>query len=281
MKGLRRVISKAPRLLVVGLIVSGSACNLHNIHLTPGDQTPPAPARAAKSATTPEPVAITSGPTLVQAMHDRYAGKWYKTLTMVQKTTVGLPSGGELKQTWYQASQLPGKTRIETDHAAKTGVLYVRDSIYSIAGGKLARADTGRNDLWTLGYDVYVQSPERTRELLDRAGFDVADFHQTTWQGTPVYVVGAREGDTVSKQFWIERDRLLVVRMIGRSPQGRSDVRLSDYRRAGNAWIAREVEQYVNGKRRVREEYSDVEVNAKLSPTLFDPRKWSSAPHWR
>ncbi|HEY7395841.1 MAG TPA: hypothetical protein VH559_13395 [Gemmatimonadaceae bacterium] len=277
------MVSKAPRLFVVGLIVSAGACaRLRNIHLTPGDQPSlPTPADGAKSARTPELVDITSGPTLVQAMHDRYAGKWYKTLTMVQKTTVGLPSGGELKQTWYQASQFPGKTRIETDRAAKTGVLYVRDSVYSIAGGKLARADTGRNDLWTLGFDVYAQSPERTREALDRAGFDLTDFHETTWEGKPVYVVGALEGDTVSKQFWIERDRLLVVRMIGRSPQGRSDVRLNDYRRVGNAWVAREVEQYVNGKRRVHEQYSDVAINAKLSPALFDPKKWSSAPHWR
>jgi|SRR5215510_6520448 len=280
MKVLHRVVSKAPRLLVVGLIVSGGACA--RIHLTSGDQTSlPTPADGSKSATAVKLVPITSGPTLVQAMYDRYAGRWYKTLTAVQQTTVGLPSGGELKQTWYQASQLPGKTRIETDRTAKTGVLYVRDSVYSIAGGKLARADTGRNDLWTLGFDVYAQSPERTREALDRAGFNLANFYETTWQGKPVYVVGAAEGDTVSKQFWIERDRLLVVRMIGRSPQGRSDVRLSDYRRAGNAWVAREVEQYVNGKRRVHEQYSDVEVNAKLSPALFDPRKWSSAPRWR
>ena len=177
----RRVVSKAPRLLVVGLIVSGSACKLH---VATGDHTSaPAPAGGAKTATTPDPVGITSGTTLVQAMHDRYAGKWYKTLTMVQKTTVGLTSGGELRQTWYQASQFPGKIRIETDRAAKTGVLYVHDSVYSIAGGKLARADTGRNDLWTLGYDVYVQSPERTRALLDRAGFDLTGFYETTWQG--------------------------------------------------------------------------------------------------
>ena len=273
------MVSKAPRLFVVGLIVSGSACRLH---VTSGDRTSaPTPAGGPKSVTTPEPVAITSGTTVVQAMHNRYAGKWFKTLTMVQKTTVGLASGGELKQTWYQASQLPGKIRIETDQAAKSGVLYVRDSVYSIAGGKLARADTGRNDLWTLGYDVYAQSPEVTSALLDRAGFDLTVFHETTWQGKPVYVVGAPEGDTVSKQFWIERDRLLVVRVIGRSPQGRSDMRLSDYRRIGDAWIACEVEQYVNGKRRLRQEYSDVSVNAKLSPALFDPRKWSSVPHRR
>src|SRR5215510_2696329 len=279
MKVLHRVVSKAPRLLVVGLIVSGSACHFH---VTPGDHTSqPTPADGGKSAPTPEPVAITSGTTLVQAMHERYVGKWYKTLTMVQKTTVGLASGGELKQTWYQASQLPGKIRIETDPTAKSGVLYVRDSVYSIMGGKLARADTGRNDLWILGYDVYAQSPERTSALLDRAGFDLTGFHETTWKGKPVYVVGAPEGDTVSKQFWIERDRLLVVRVIGRTPQGRSDVRLTNYRRAGDAWIAREVEQYVNGKRRLREEYSDVAINAKLSPVLFDPRKWSSAPRWR
>jgi hypothetical protein len=219
--------------------------------------------------------------TLVQAMHDRYAGKWYKTMTMVQKTTIAIGNGGELNQTWYEASELPGKVRIDTDLSTRSGVLYVRDSVFSIMGGKLARADTGRNDLSILGFDVYVQSPERTRVLLHRAGFDLTDFHEATWQGKPVYVVGAPKGDTVSKQFWIERDRLLFVRMIGRTPQGRTDVRLSDFREAGDAWIALEVEQYVNGKRRLREEYSEVEINPPLSPALFDPQKWTTAPHWR
>lgn len=219
--------------------------------------------------------------TLVQAMHDRYAGKWYRTLTVVQKTTIGLTSGGQLSQTWYEASQLPGKLRIDTDLAAKSGVLYTRDSVFSVLGGKLARADTGRNDLMILGFDVYVQSPERTHTMLHRAGFDLADFHESTWQGKPVYVVGAMKGDTVSKQFWVERDRLLFVRMIGTSPRGRSDVRFNKYQAAGNGWIAAEVEQYVNGKRRLLEQYSDVKVNVTLSPALFDPRRWSTAPHWR
>src|SRR5215468_2050944 len=100
MKVLRRVVSKAPRLFVVGLIVSASACaRLRNIHLTPGDDTAlPTTAEGEPSATPRKLVPITSGSTLVQAMHDRYAGRWYKTVTMVQKTTVGLPSGGELKQ---------------------------------------------------------------------------------------------------------------------------------------------------------------------------------------
>jgi hypothetical protein len=276
----RNVVPTTPRLLVVGLIVLGIAC--HRQQQPAPSVPPPSTTTQPKPLPAPRPAtpAITGGTSLLQAMHDRYAGKWYQTLTFVQKTTISLQSGSEIKQTWHEAMQLPGKLRIDTDLAAHNGTLYSGDSVFAVTAGKLVRADTGRNVLLILGFDVYAQSAAKTMAQLRRDGFDLSKFHEGVWRGKPVYIVGAIWGDTISKQFWVEKERLLFVRLIQRSPQGRSDIHFDDYIPAGGGWIAVEVTQYVNGKRRLLEEYKDVKVDVPLSPALFDPRQWATAPHW-
>src|SRR5262249_20497528 len=131
----RRASLSTPRRLVVGLIVFGSvvACHRNDEEEivpapvrapTPAPRgTPPAPKPAPAA---PESVAIANAPMLLRAMHERYDGKWYRTVTFVQKTTIGLPSGGTVNQTWYEAGELPGRLRIDTDVSARTGVLYAR-----------------------------------------------------------------------------------------------------------------------------------------------------------
>jgi len=213
-------------------------------------------------------------------MHDRYAGKWYRTMSFTQKTTLGLASGGELVQTWYEAGMMPGRLRIDTDLKSKSGQLFARDSVYVFTNGRLSSADTGSNPLLLLGFDVYAQPATRTISELRRRGFDLSVIHEGTWQGKPVYVVGAARGDTLSRQFWVDRDRLLFVRLIERGRQGRSDVRFNQYVETGGGWIAVEVVQLVNGRRRLLEEYSDVRTNVPLSDALFEPRQWGTAPHW-
>lgn len=263
-----------PRLVLVGLLIFASACR----------HRPPANVPASAPAPTPPPApakaTITTAAMLIQAMHDRYAGTWYHTLTFKQKTTLGLPSGGEIVQTWYEAGKFPGRLRIDTDLASKAGVLFAHDSIFNFTGGKLVRADTGLNELVVLGFDVYDQPISRTESILRGLGFDLSRFHEGTWQGTQVYVIGAVRGDTLSKQFWVERDRLLFVRMFENGRQGHTDVRFSKYVPAGRGWVATEVTQLVNGKRRIFEQYSDVRTDVELADALFDPRRWASSPHW-
>jgi hypothetical protein len=236
-------------------------------------RTTPAPPREAAG--------VRSAPTLIDAMHDRYAGDWYHTVAFTQKTTLGLPSGGEIVQTWLESARLPGHLRIDTDVGSKAGVLYARDSIFNFNGGKLTRANAGANELLVLGFDVYTQSPARTEEALRGLGFDLSKFHEGMWDGTPVYVVGAMRGDTTSKQFWIDRNRLLFVRMLESAPQGHTDVRFSGYERAGGGWIATDVTQSVNGKRRIHEQYSNVRTNVELPDAMFDPQHWDAGARIR
>jgi hypothetical protein len=262
--------SRLPLIFGLAIVAAAAACRRQ------APVTPPAPVTPA-----PRPApAINSGEAVIRAMHDRYVGKWYRTITFTQKTTVRLASGSEIVQTWYEAGMLPGRLRIDTDLKSKGGTLFTRDSVYTFVNGRLASADTGVNELLLLGFDVYAQPANRTITTLRRLGFDLDDVHEGTWQGKPVYVVGAPRGDTTSKQFWIDRERMLFLRLIMRTRQGRSDFRFNQYVESGGGWVAVEVAQIVNGRRVLLEEYSDVRTNVPLSESLFAAREWSTATHW-
>jgi len=216
-----------------------------------------------------------SATTLIDAMHERYAAHWFHSLAFTERTTVSLSSGGQFAQSWTGTEALPGRQRIDTDVASSSGMLYVRDSTYTFANGRLTNVAPRTNELLVLGGDVYTQSAVRTAAELRALGFDLYRFHETTWHGDPVYVVGALRGDSLSKQFWVDRERLLVVRVLERTSQGRTDLRLSDFRRAGDGWVAGQVVQYVNGKRRVTETYDDLRADLPVSEAMFDPHGWS------
>jgi hypothetical protein len=117
-------------------------------------------------------------------------------------------------------------------------------------------------------------------------GYDLSKLHEDTWEGKAVYVVGADKGDLKTKQFWIEKDSLLFVRIIEstrKEPTKLSDVRFVDYRKLAGAWIAARVEVHseVDGKDALTfsEDYTEIQANVKLNPGTFDPKQFN-ATHW-
>ena len=61
---------------------------------------PPAPVEAQPAAPAPR---FRTGEAVIDAMRDRYAGKWYTTLTFKQRTSRLLPTGKWSVQTWWEA----------------------------------------------------------------------------------------------------------------------------------------------------------------------------------
>jgi len=275
--------SAAGLLVFAGFVAVLAGCHRSRPAPAPQPTTPArTPPRSTPTPSTAEGAAITSGATLVRAMRELYTNSWYHTVTFRQRTTiVNTTNGHEFVQTWFGAGAFPGRLRIDTDLASKTGTLYRRDSIYSFNAGKLVTADTGTYEPLMLGFDLYTQPAARSDADLRRLGFDLSRFHEGTWQGRPVFIVGAERGDTTSKQFWVDRERLLTVRLLERTARGRTDIRFNKYIRTDKgAWVASEVEQYANGKLRLREEYSDIRTGVPLADALFEPKDWATAPHW-
>jgi hypothetical protein len=233
-------------------------------------------------ATSRDP-AILSADQLLDAMHTRYSGRWYRTLTFVQKSTYLRPDGTTSRvETWYEAAALPGRLRIDLGEPSRgNGVLYRGDSAYSMQAGRIADRRIARNPLLILGFDVYAQDPARTFEQLRAEKFNMTLMRTDTLAGKRVYVVGAGPGDYTSTQFWVEADRLLFVRMIQTDARNRTqDVRFENYVQHGTGWVAETVRVLMDGKLFFLEEYGNVRVNVALDESLFIPDRWSSATHW-
>ena len=180
-------------------------------------------------------------------MHDAYDGKWFKTLTFVQKTTLTRPNGVVDTSTWYEALKSPDRLRIDFGDPSKgNGALYTADSLYVVRGGKVTRAIADGNPFLPFVAGVYDQPLQTTLRQLAPYRFDLSRIRAETWQGQPVYVVGAASPqDLDSPQFWIERDRLQPVRILVKlspAPDAKpNDIRLESYVPLGGGWLATRV----------------------------------------
>ena len=216
---------------------------------------------------------------LIQLMRERYLGKWYRTLTFVQKTTL---ADGRV-ETWYEAAELPGKLRIDiAPLKGKNTLLFRNDSIYEFKGGKLAESHPMVHPLMVLGFDVYAQPAGVTVRQLQSLGFDLGKLYESTWEGRPAYVVGAAAGDSITRQFWIDQERLYFVRMVEpgkQDPSARIETRFNKYIPMGEGWLETEVRFLVNGETKMLEEYTEPKAGVELSPAIFEPSRWVP-PSW-
>jgi hypothetical protein len=220
------------------------------------------------------------GRELIRAMHDRYAGAWYHTLSFTQHNTATDSQGRETHSTWKEYAALPGRLRIDFLPPDSGGLLFRSDSEYVFTGGAAVRSAPLIHPLLVLGFDVYVQPVDTTLAKLGRLGFDLATMREDTWQGRPVYVVGAPAGDSVRAQFWVDRDRLVFVRMLQplrRDSTRAADTRFEDYRRVGGAWVSARVVFLVGGRPVWKEEYVDIRTGEPLAEGLFDPARFTAA----
>lgn len=225
---------------------------------------------------------IADAEALVTAMHDRYADSWYRTLTFRQRNTQTRPDGTVERSVWLEALEMPGRLRIDFVPAEEgNGLLFVADTQYVFQADTLAQKRPRTHPLLLLGFDVYALPPAATLDRLRSLGFDVDVFREDEWQGRPAYVVGAAAGDERSPQFWIDRERLVFVRMIeptGPNGARTAETRFNRYYELAGGWVAPEVEFLVDGERAFLEEYEQVRANVELDPVLFAPDRWASAP---
>lgn len=219
---------------------------------------------------------------LISAMHDHYASQWYHTLTFKQQSVTHKADGTQSTELWYEALMLPGRLRI--DIAAPNsgnGMLFVNDHLYIFKDGKLATQREFIHPLLVLGFDVYAQPVEKTMKQLNDLHVDMTVMHEENFEGRPMYVVGAKQGDLQTLQFWIDKERLYFVRLVrpGEKHPGQvEDIRFENYKQVkGGGWVAEHVAIVSEGKTVFEELYSDVKVNPPLADSFFDPAAFAQS----
>jgi hypothetical protein len=221
-----------------------------------------------------------TGEAILNAMHDRYAKSWYHTLTFTQTTEQRTPADTMTsKQIWKEVALLPGRLWVDIARpAGEVYAMYLGDSLFIWNKDSVLSRIQSPNIFLIMGFDVYAQPVARTLAALGADGYPMSPVREDTWQGRPVYVIGAAAGDTHSHQLWIDKDRLLFLRAI--EPSSQDSTKSLDYRFAGyvqvpGGWVAEDVQLYLGDKLIQREEYYDVRTNVPVDSSIFQ------APHGR
>lgn len=217
-------------------------------------------------------------------MRERYAGRWPESVTFVQKSTFHQPDGSTREETWYEAIASPSMLRIDIAPVEQgNGIIFRNDSLYRFKSGSLAAATRQIHPLLVLSRAVYFVPTDETVAKLRELGFDLTKLREDTWQGRPVYVVGADAGDLESPQFWIDQERLYFVRLIRpvkQKPGATEEIQFNRYQPLGGGWIEGEVIFNLDGRLAFHEEYFDVrQPEEGLGEEPFDPGRWAP-PAW-
>ena len=220
------------------------------------------------------------GASVVKQMHAKYQNAWFATTRFAQKTTNYDADGKASVATWYERIQVPGKLRIDIGPAKDGNAMILNDGqMYTFKQGTRVDSRPIVSIAMLLGFDVYRQSPDITLAQLKHEGIDTAKVHEESWEGQLVYVVGADRGDLDSNQVWIDKERLLLVRVIqpAKNQQGvSSDIRFLDYRKQSHGFIAARIDVYQKNRLVMSEEYSEIETDVPLDAAWFDPSKLST-----
>jgi len=226
-----------------------------------------------------------SGRDLLDQMRAAYAGKWFRTLTFVQQTTIVRADGTRTEQTWYESMRSPGTLRIDVAPLdAGNGSLNLTDKVIVVRGGQVTQTRPDGNPFLPFVAGIYTQPLADTLAQLAPQGYDLTKTRATTVQGRRTWVVGtATPDDLTVPQFWVDADRLVVTRVVLRSGAAGSpllDVALEGYVQSGPSWVATRVTLSAGGAVRQIEEYTDIRTDVNLPDALFDPSQWTTAPHW-
>jgi hypothetical protein len=246
-----------------------------------GQGVPGAPAPIPEPVGVEKPSSISTSRNLVREMHDRYTGKWYKTLTFSQTNTFYTSAGKEQKSEWMQRLSVPGRLRIDfLPLSTKSGLLIQNNRVTTFDNGRRVDSRRSIQPVLTMTGDVYAIPATIIIRRLDSLGVDLDKFHEDKWQGRRVYVMGAEKGDLESNQIWIDADKMLLLRFIQRDKRGDrfvvTDTHVEDYRDLDGYPVPFEYTSYRDGKIFFKEQYENVKVNEPIPPEMFDASRWAA-----
>ena len=266
------------RILFAALAVTG--CSYLQGGSTTGS---PEPVGAAKTPARISSARLTSGPAVLRAMRDVYGGKFLKTMSFLQDNTGYSTNGQEQHSQWYEHIEVPGKLRIAFLPAkTRSGLVQADEKVASFDNGIRVDLRPSVNPLLLLTADVYAAPTAAIMRGLDSLGVDMEMIRTDEWDGHPVYVIGAKAGDSTSNQMWVDAERLVLLRFIQSNKSGEralvSDIRVHNYKDIQGFQIPTEFLVTRNGRPVWREQYANVRVNDPIPAGAFDQAVWNDIP---
>ena len=189
---------------------------------------------------------------IVKKMYSRYAKDFRKSLSFVQQTAFYQNDTILRKAVWYEALVYPDKLRIDINSPDSGNVIFfVNDSAYRYQNNKLKGKSYQPHDLLFVLGGMYSFPLDTVYEKLKRFGYDTQKTFETTWKGKKVIVVGADKEKAGGNQFWVDKEKLVTVRILN------------------------------NKKKKKSEKYTKLKENVKINPDFLDPDKLGEVKFWK
>ncbi|HEV7621255.1 MAG TPA: hypothetical protein VGO09_05960 [Flavisolibacter sp.] len=217
---------------------------------------------------------IPEGEKILKEMHDRYAGKWYSCYTFYQTTEIYRNDSLKKTDIWYEAVQFPDHFRIDFGPADSSNALIFKgDSAYNFKNGILRSVRKDDDDLTFLLGGMYFYPFDVARKKIKELGYDINKAEEETWKGKQIYVIGAKKGEQAN-QVWIDKEKLIIVRMIKYDHKGKLEGIFTDHIKLGNGWTETKAIFYYDNKLIQVEKYHNCRTDLKIDPRLFEPSQF-------
>jgi hypothetical protein len=208
---------------------------------------------------------------VLKKMHNRYAGKWYKTFSFNQTTEIYSNDSLKRTETWYENIKFPNDFRIDFGNPdSGNAVIFKNDSSYFFRGGQRVNVRPDENDLVFLLGGMYFYQFDEVTEKMKSLGYDLDKFHEDTWKGKNVYVIGAGKGEDSVNQLWIETENYSPVRMLKYENKNKEEALFEDHVKLGGGFTETLVRFFINDKLIQVEKYYGLKADAELNPAIFD-----------
>lgn len=171
----------------------------------------------------------------------------------------------------------PGRYRLEY-WSSRSGIVRNRERLAVFEAGKRVASSSRVDIAHLLAYDVFAMRIDSTIQWLDVARVRMGRMRRDRWEGREVLVVGgSSESDTTSTQFWVDEDRLRVVRVIQPDPRrarDRLDIRFRAFDHVMDVPLPTRIDVYRNGRLAQQHTITDLTANPSLPTRAFDLQRW-------
>jgi outer membrane lipoprotein-sorting protein len=212
---------------------------------------------------------------VLKKMHDRYAGKWYKTFSFNQTTEIYRNDSLKRSEIWYENIQFPNDFRIDFGNPdSGNAVIFKNDSSYLFRKSQKASVQPDNDDLLFLLGGLYFYPFSEVIIKMKSFGYDLDKFHEDVWKGMPVYIIGADKNQDFANQIWIEQENFSPVRLIKYTDNNKEEALFENHVKLGGGFTETLVYFYVNNKLIQVEKYDDLMANVEIDSAIFDTEKF-------
>ncbi|MFZ1784922.1 MAG: hypothetical protein WAU23_06930 [Ferruginibacter sp.] len=218
---------------------------------------------------------------MVQQMYAQHAANFRYSLSFVQETNFYRNDSLIKTDTWFEVLVYPDKLRIDINNPDDgNAIFFVNDSSFRFQKYELKNKGPQPHDLLFLLGGMYSYPLTEVYTRLKGFGYDAGKSYETTWKGKPVVVIGADKAETESNQFWVDKEKMVTVRILNNKQGQQSEIICGDHLKLGKGWCETNIEFYVNGKLRQTEKYRNLKQNFSINMDYLDPYKMGQVKFW-